>query len=280
MKPSDTNELNIHRQRVAAIASSLKVVDLICELVDARCPQTSSSPAVAGLILNKQHLLVLNKADIADPGVTRDWLAFYKGQGKETVAADAKNAGGFRELWKILTAQTQELHRSLQMKGRLPRGLRVAVLGIPNTGKSTYLNRLIGRQTMRTGDRPGVTRGAQWVHLNETVSVLDTPGIMSIARVGAEGKFRLGAIGAVEISGSRAEEICERLLDFLKEYYPAVVKNTLKIDPASCSLEAIACAKGFLVSSGLPDIQRASDFLLDQFRSGKLGGISLERPLS
>jgi ribosome biogenesis GTPase A len=267
---TDVNGVNVHRRRVAAIASSLKVVDLICELVDARCPQTSSSPAVAGLILNKQHLLVLNKADLADPGTTKAWLVFFKEQGKEAVAVDAKSAGGFRELWKILGAQTLVLHRSLQMKGRRSRGLRVAVLGIPNTGKSTYLNRLIGRQTMRTGDRPGLTRGPQWVHLTDSVSVLDTPGIMSISRVGADGRFKLGAIGSVETRGSRAEETCERLLAFLKEYYPAVV--------GSISLEEIAGAKGFLMGSGLPDIQRASDFLLDQFRSGRLGRISLEKP--
>jgi len=277
---TESKGVNVHRQRVAAIASSLKVVDLICELVDARCPKTSSSPAVAGLILNKQHLLVLNKADLADPGITKAWLAFFKEQGKETMAVDAKSAGGFRELLKILGAQTLELHRSLQMKGRLPRGLRVAVLGIPNTGKSTFLNRLINRQTMRTGDRPGLTRGPQWVHLNDSVSVLDTPGIMSIARVGVEGKFKLGAIGSVEIGGVRAEEVCERLIAFLKEYYPAVIGSVLKSDLESCSLDEIARAKGFLVSSGLPDIQRASNFLLEQFHSGKLGGISLEKPPS
>jgi ribosome biogenesis GTPase A len=277
---TEVNGVNVHRQRVAAIASKLKVVDLICELVDARCPQTSSSPAVARLILNKQHLLVLNKADLADPGITKAWLVFFKEQGKETVAVDAKSAGGFRELWKILGAQTLELHRSLQMKGRRPRGLRVAVLGIPNTGKSTYLNRLIGHQTMRSGARPGLTRGPQWVHLNDSVSVLDTPGIMSISRVGADGRFKLGAIGSVEIRGSGAEETCERLLAFLKECYPAVAGSVLKIDLASFSLEEIARAKGFLMSSGLPDTQRASDFLLDQFRSGRLGRISLEKPHS
>jgi ribosome biogenesis GTPase A len=218
---------------------------------------------VAGLILNRQHLLVLNKADLADPGITMSWLAFFKKQGKATVAVDAKSAGGFRDLWKILSSQTLELNRSLQMKGRLPRGLRVAVLGIPNTGKSTYLNRLIGRQTMRTGDRPGLTRGPQWVHLNDSVSVLDTPGIMSVARVGAAGKFKLGAIGSLEIGGFQAEETSERLIEFLKEYYPEVVGSVLKTDLATCSLEKIAVVRGFLMSSGLPDVQRASDFLLD-----------------
>jgi ribosome biogenesis GTPase A len=262
------------------MASYLKVVDLICELVDARCPQTSSSPAVARLILNKQHLLVLNKADLADPRITKAWLVYFKGQGKETVAVDAKSAHGLRELWKLLAAQTVKLHQSLHLKGRRPRGLRVAVLGIPNTGKSTYLNKLIGRQTMRTGDRPGLTKGPQWVHLNESVSVLDTPGIMSISTVSPEGKFKLGAVGSTDIHGHQAEDVCEWLLAFLKEYYPAVIESILRLDPASCSLEEIARARGFLVSSNLPDIQRASDFLLDQFRGGKLGRISLDTPQS
>ncbi len=269
---------NAHCRRVAVITSYLKVVDLICELVDARCSQTSSSPAVSGLVLNKQHLLVLNKADLADHGITEAWLAYFKGQGQETVAVDAKSGRGFRELWKILGVQTQDLHRFLRLKERRPRGLRVAVLGIPNTGKSTFLNRLIGRQSMRTGDRPGLTRGPQWVHLNESVSVLDTPGIISISKVGAESRFKLGAIGSTEIHGGQAEDVCEWLLAFLKEHYPALIENLFQGCPASYSLEEIAGAKGFLVSSGLPDIQRAGDFLLGQFRDGRLGRISLEAP--
>ncbi len=260
------------------ITSYLKVVDLICELVDARCPQTSSSSAVAGMILQKQHLLVLNKADLADPVITEAWLSYFKGQGQETVAVDAKTGRGFRELWKILGTRTQDLHRLLHLKGRRPRGLRVAVLGIPNTGKSTFLNRLIGHQTMRTGDRPGLTKGPQWVHLNESVSVLDTPGIMSISSVSAEGKFKLRAIGSIEISGCLVEDVCEWLLAFLKQYYPAVIEKNLKLDPLTWSQEGIARAKGFLISNGLPDIQRVNEFLLNQFRDGRLGCISFEVP--
>lgn len=260
------------------MASYLKVVDLICELVDARCPQTSSSPAVARLILNKQHLLVLNKADLADPRITKAWLVYFNDRGKNAVAVDAKSGYGFRELWKLLGSQTTELNQSLSLKGRRPRGLRVAVLGIPNTGKSTYLNRMIGRQAMRTGDRPGVTKGPQWVHLNESVSVLDSPGIMSISTVSLDGKYKLGAVGSTETRGHQSEDVCEWLLTFLKEHYPAVIESNFRLDPASCSLDEIARTRGFLVGSGLPDIQRASDFLLDQFRDGKLGRISLESP--
>jgi ribosome biogenesis GTPase A len=260
-----------------AIASSLKVVDLVCELADARCPQTSRSPAVAGLILHKQHLLVLNKADLADPEVTGAWIAYFHSQGKQAVAIDAKSAGGFRALMKLLDAKTMALHQSLELKGRRPRGLRLAVLGIPNTGKSTFLNRLIGHQTVRTGDKPGITKGSQWVHLNESISVLDTPGIMSIARVGVEGRFRLGAIGSVAIYGSQTEATCEQLLVYLKENYPQLAAN-ICVSPDNCSLDGIARAKGFLVGAGLPDIQRASDYLLAQFRDGKLGRISLQKP--
>jgi ribosome biogenesis GTPase A len=283
--------INIHRRRVALTASSLKVVDLVCELVDARCPKASGSPAVNRLITGKQHLLVLNKADLADPRITKAWLDFFKGRGREAVAVDSRSGRGWSDLLKMMNARTMQLHRSLQLKGRNPRGIRVAVLGIPNTGKSTFLNRLIGQRAMRTGDRPGVTRGPQWVHLGEGISVLDTPGIISISRVGSEGRFKLGAAGSLDLHSRQAEDTCEQLLTFLSKRYPAAVISVLKLSPdkssspdklgspgPAVSLEEIAGARGFLMSSGIPDTQRACTFLLDQFRSGKLGRISLEEP--
>lgn len=289
MKTADG--VNIHRRRVALTASFLKVVDLVCELVDARCPKASSSQAAARLLIGKQHLLVLNKADLADPRITKAWLDFFKSRGKEPVAVDSKSNLGWSEMWRMMNARTALLHRSLHLKGRAPRGLRVAVLGIPNTGKSTFLNRLIGQRAMRTGNRPGVTRGPQWVHLSESISVLDTPGIISISAIGSEGRFKLAAAGSLETRGHRAEDICEQLLMYLSKCYPAAVSSILKLSPEmpgspgqpcppeiSGSLEGIAVRRGFLMSSGLPDTQRACAFLLDQFRSGKLGRISLEKP--
>lgn len=271
--------MNVHSQRVALMASYLKVVDLVCELVDARCPQVSSSPAVAKLICNKQHLIVLNKADLADRRITTAWLDFFRARGKEAVSVDSKSGQGLRELWKLLNARTLQLQQSLRPKGRQPRGLRVAVLGIPNTGKSTYLNKLIGHQAMRTGNKPGITRGPQWVHLSDTISVLDTPGIISISKVGAGDKLKLGAIGSLELKGYQLEEVSEWLLTFLNVHYPKIAESALQIAPGQLySLESIAQAKGFLISNSLPDTQRACDFLLEQFRSGKLGHISLETP--
>ncbi|MGD0154223.1 MAG: ribosome biogenesis GTPase YlqF [Thermacetogeniaceae bacterium] len=271
--------LNIHQQKVALLATYLKVVDLICELVDARCPLASSSPMVAKLIHNKQHVIVLNKAGLADQQITKAWLAYYQERGKVAVAVDSKNGQGLRELWKLITARTLAVNESLQSRGRRQRGLRVAVLGIPNTGKSTYLNRLIGQTSMRAGNKPGITRGSQWVHLSDAISVLDTPGIISIAKVSAVDKLKLAAVGSLDLQEYQPEAVSEWLLGFLQSQYPAVVERTFPLGPDQpCSFEEIALAKGFLMGSGIADTQRACIFLLEQFRSGKLGPISLEVP--
>lgn len=276
---TSTGGLNIHQQKVALLATYLKVVDLICELVDARCPLASSSPTVAKLIHNKQHVIVLNKAGLADRQITNAWLEYFQEQGKMAVAVDSKNGQGWRELWKLLTARTLEVNESLQSRGRRRRGLRLAVLGIPNTGKSTYLNRLIGQTSMRAGNKPGITRGSQWVHLSETISVLDTPGIIAISKVSAVDKLKLAAVGSLDLQEYQPEAVSEWLLDFLQEQYPAVIERTFRLGPEHpCSFEEIALARGFLMSNGIADAQRAWTFLLEQFRSGKLGPISLEVP--
>lgn len=270
------------------IGRYLKVVDLVCELVDARCPKSSGSLLASMLAGSKQRLLVLNKADLADPRITRAWLDFFGSSGREAVAVNAKGGRGMQAVRSIIEERTLRLEAALAPRGRRSRGLRVAVLGLPNTGKSTFLNRLIGRHSMRTGDRPGLTRGPQWVHLDggDTggISVLDTPGIIAVGSVKPERKLKLAAIGALDAHAYRVEAVGEWLLAFLKENYPSLVRGILHLSPEEdlldhgCDLEHVARSKGFVIGGGAPDTLRAASFLLESFRSGKLGGISLERP--
>jgi ribosome biogenesis GTPase A len=157
---------------VTNLSKYLRVVDIIFEVADARCPFTSRSRQVKQLIKDKRSLLILNKADLADPHTTADWVEFYADRGEKALPVDALHGKGMAGVRKSLDQESQILHRLLKEKGRRNRPLRVAVMGIPNTGKSSFLNQLLGRRVVHRGDRPGITRGPQWVHLQGTISVL------------------------------------------------------------------------------------------------------------
>lgn len=257
----------------------IKVVDLVFEVVDARCPIASRGTAVENLISGKQQILVLNKADLADPKATQDWLFYFKQIGIEVVAVDSKKSYGFKNVWDYIEQQSFVLNKHLQVRGRRGRQLRAAVVGIPNTGKSTFLNRLVGRSTVITGDRPGITKGPQWVHLKEKISVLDTPGILQPEMQNQEQIFKLVAIGALEPGKYDLESICLTLIEFLETRYKGCIAKALGIKIEwPCNLEFIAKEKKFVLSNGIMDTERAARFMLDQFRSGKLGAFTLEFP--
>ncbi len=268
--------VNASSRSLDLINKYLKVVDLVCELVDARCPKSSGSLLASRLALNKQRLLVLNKADLADHQATSAWLDLFHRSGREAVAVDAKSGRGLQAVHKNIGQKTLMLNEALALKGRCGRGVRVAVLGIPNTGKSTFLNRLIGRQSMRTGNTPGLTKGPQWVHLNAGISVLDTPGIIAVGSVKHEQKLKLAAIGALAAKDYQVEAVGEWLLAFLRGNYPSLMQGLLYAEDEG--LELIARNRGFILGNGVPDTHRAGSFLLESFRNGKLGRISLEEP--
>lgn len=262
------------------ILKFLKVVDIVFEVADARCPESSRSSAIDRLIKDKRRILVLNKTDLADPDATARWLMHYRKTGVPVAAVDSLRGEGFEELWQRLSEYKRELKDNLAKKGRKERELRTAVLGIPNTGKSSFLNRLVGRKTAATGDRPGITKGPQWVHSKERISVLDTPGVLPPSAK-SEDVYKLVLIGAVEHSSCDLVECGEKILEFLKARYPERIKEAFEIaELHRLNLESIAYEKNYLLAEGAPDLNRAAVFLLRQLRLGKLGRFTYELPNS
>lgn len=260
------------------ILKYLKVVDIVFEITDARCPESSRSSVIEQLIKNKKRILVLNKADLADPDATIRWLRYYRKTGVAAVAVDSQRGEGFENLWQFLERYEKELKDNLAKKGRRERELRAAVLGIPNTGKSSFLNRLVGRKTAATGDRPGITRGPQWVHSKGRISVLDTPGVLPPSAKRGE-VYKLVLIGAIDYSSCDLVECGEKILEFLREKYLESIQKALEIPELQpLSLESIAYKKNFFLTEGTPDLNRAAVFLLRQLRLGKFGRITYELP--
>ncbi|HAA90215.1 MAG: Ribosome biogenesis GTPase A [Thermoanaerobacterales bacterium 50_218] len=256
----------------------IKVVDLVFEVVDARCPLSSRSPQIEQLAPGKSRLLVLNKADLADPSVTEKWLSFFRQAGEKALAVDSREGKGFRRLSFLLENFSKEVNEKLRKKGRKPRELRAAVVGVPNVGKSTFINRLIGRRIASVGNRPGITKGPQWIRVGK-VFLLDTPGMLP-PRLESEGViFKLAAVGVLKMENYDVMEVANRLLQLLEGFYPGVVGNYFGITPGDdLFLEQLALKKKFLLPDGVPDQDRAARFLLELFQEGRLGALTLERP--
>jgi len=254
------------------------VVDIVFEVADARCPATSRGRQVKKLIKDKRSLLILNKADLADPGVTAAWVKFYAGRGEEALPVDALSGEGMAGVRESLHRETQVLYRSLRKKGRRKRPLRAAIMGIPNTGKSSFLNQLLGKRAALRGNRPGITKGPQWVHLQGTISVLDTPGLLSPHQKDEESLFKLAVIRAADPERLDQVDLGEQLLNFLKTDYPDVFSIHLNIKDTTPTLESVAREKNFLSTDGKYDLQRSAVFILGSYSKGKLGRISLEAP--
>jgi ribosome biogenesis GTPase A len=278
MTPQETRQALKSRTK-DLLVSKLKVVDLVFEVLDARAPLSTSSIVVQQITGHKERLLVLNKTDLADPLVTSQWLNYFRQEGRRALAVNAHSGSGLQEVRGLMQQMAAELNSKLAVKGRSPRELRTAVFGIPNTGKSTFLNKLIGRHVAATGDRPGITRGPQWVHLVGKISVLDTPGVFPPYLRGAERIFKLAVIGALEEGIYDLQNVSARLLDLLNNEHPeqlVVLSSDLQEQPVT--FESMALHKGFLLQDGVPDTQRAAVFFLNQLRAGKFGGITLELP--
>ncbi|MCD7844474.1 MAG: ribosome biogenesis GTPase YlqF [Oscillospiraceae bacterium] len=252
---------------------SLKLVDVICEVVDARIPAASRNPDLDEIIAGrKPRLLILNRSDQADPNVTAQWRNYYKTQGTPFLECDARSGRGVKELPKAL--------RAIREKNG---PLRAMVVGVPNVGKSTFINKVSGRKTAAVSDRPGVTRGKQWITVDNQLELLDTPGILWPKFVDQATGERLAFTGAVKDDVLDREELAAKLLVLLRTEYPAALTTRYKIDPDPEAqgwelLEACARKRGFLMAGGEVNTERMAAILLDEFRGGKLGRISLERP--
>ena len=256
------------------ITAEIKNMDAVCEILDARIPLSSRNPDVDELTAGKPRLVVLNRVDQADPGETRRWAAYFREKGYAVLEANAKFAAAVRELLRDKLAAWAQ-------RGQAGRTVRVMVLGIPNVGKSTFINKVARRKTARAEDRPGVTRSKQWVPVDSTLELLDTPGILWPRFDDPEVGKRLAFTGAIKDDVVDMEELACYLMDYLGRRYAPVLEERYKIDvqPEDSGydlLEKAGRKRGFLMRGAQVDTQRMARVLLDEFRGGKLGRFTLE----
>lgn len=265
------------------IAAEIGNMDAVCEIVDARIPLSSRNPDLDELTAGKPRLVVLNRADQADAAATVRWAAYFRAQGCAVIEADAKSGAGVKQFAGAVRALLRDKIAAYEAKGQVGRVLRVMVLGIPNVGKSTFINKVSGRKTAKAEDRPGVTRSKQWVPVDKTLELLDTPGILWPKFEDPAVGMRLAFTGAIRDEVVDVEELAMRLMDYLGKHYPEALTERYKIavepeDDGWALVEKAGRKRGFLISGGEVDTERMSHILLDEFRGGKLGRFTLELP--
>lgn len=272
------------------IEADLKNVDMVAEIIDARIPVASRNPDIDAIVGSKPRMIVLNRADQADPAGNRAWKAWFQGRGYTVLETDAKTGTGVNQFSLTIKEALKEQIERWREKGQVGRIVRVMVVGIPNVGKSTFINKVAKRKSAKAGDKPGVTRGKQWVAVDAGLDLLDTPGILwpkfEDERIGLD----LAFTGAVKDEVMDAETLACHLMETLAERYPDALLERYKLElpPRSGELEGLAYGyelleraarkRGFLISGGQPDTERMAKILLDEFRGGKLGRFTLELP--
>lgn len=265
------------------ITEQLKNVDAVCEILDARIPVSSRNPDVDGLTAGRPRLVILNRTDQADPNATKQWAAHFRHLGYAVLETDAHSGAGVARFSAAVRELLKDKLKAYAEKGQAGRVVRVMILGIPNVGKSTLINRIAGRKTAKAEDRPGVTRSRQWVPVDSGLELLDTPGILwpkfEDERVG----LHLAYTGAVKDEVLDTEELGGHLMALLRDRYPAALTERYRIEPKAEDsgydlLEKAARKRGFLISGGETDTERMAKILLDEFRGGKLGRFTLEWP--
>lgn len=265
------------------IEENLKLVDAVCEILDARIPRSSRNPDIDRLAGDKPRLVILNRCDLADPAVTARWKKHFEAQGLailETDARTGKGVGGFAPAVRRLLADKIKEYES---KGQVGRPLRVMILGIPNVGKSTFINKVAGRKAAIAGDKPGVTRGKQWINIDAGLDLLDTPGILWPRFDSQEVGEMLAITNAIKADVLDKETLGANFMLRLRSMYPQAIVDRYKFqpDPEMSGfelLEQAAKKRGFLVSRGEYDIERMANTLLGEYHEGKLGRLSVEAP--
>ena len=264
------------------IEADLKQVDAVCEIVDARIPMSSRNPDIDAICGSKPRILVLNRMDLADPNATKRWAAYFKSKGMAVLATDCKSRRGIGDFTPAARAACAEKLERDAKRG-MNRPLRVMVVGIPNVGKSTLINQISGRKGAKAENRPGVTRGKQWVTVDAGLQLLDTPGILWPKFEDPEVGMMLAYTGAVKEGVIDIEELACRLMELLHRYYPQALLERYQVEapdgtPGWELVELAGRKRGYLVSGGEVNTERMSKVLLDEFRSGKLGKFTLEMP--
>lgn len=265
------------------IGENMKLVDLVVELLDARAPLSSQNPEIESLCGAKPRLLILNKADLADNAANEAWLRFFQAQGKKAILFDSVHSRQVKHVTETVRELLAEQIKRQAERGMKNRPLKLMIVGIPNVGKSAFINRLAGRSATVSGDRPGVTRGKQWIRLPGGLELLDTPGVLWPKFEDQSVGLRLAFTGAIKDEIMDTETLAARLLEVLCSCAPEALEARYKLTTTDfengfCALEAVAKKRGFIVSGGEYDLLRAAGIVLDEFRSAKIGRITLEWP--
>ena len=275
------------------IQENLKAVDLVVEIVDSRIPLSSRNPIIDELISGKKRVVILGKCDLADKRVTDEWKAYFESSGDIALPVDSRNGENIKAFYKILDKLQQERNKERSLR----RPLRMMIVGVPNVGKSSFINRLIGKKSAKTGDRPGVTKGKQWVTLENGMQLLDTPGILWPKFEDPHVGLNLAFCGSIKDEILNVQDLAYELLKVLRENYPEELISRYKLDglmsddeegyneygepldPVLFDMEAIALKRGFIQSGKRIDYERTGRAILDEFRAGIIGNITLERPV-
>lgn len=263
------------------IRENLKLVDVVIELLDARIPLSSANPVINEIIDNKPRIVALNKADLAEASWTKRWIAYFRSNGLQVVALDAVSGKGTKLLVSKVEQAADEKIATLAAKGIKPRAVRAMILGIPNVGKSSLINRLLGSAALRTADKPGVTRGKQWIKIGKSLELLDTPGVLWPKLQDRDVAFKLAVTGAINDEVYDLEKVMARFLALLSTDYPERIIDRFKLKAPLPEaplelLKAIGAKRGCLKSGGIIDEDKARRIILNEFRGGKLGPITLD----
>lgn len=283
------NELNIqwypgHMTKTRRMMEDqLKLVDAVCEILDARIPISSRNPDIDAICGNKPRMVILNRIDMADPAQTKAWAQHFKALGLAVVQTDCKSRKGITDFVPALRKLLAEKLKRYAEKGQAGRPLKLMIVGIPNVGKSTFINQVAGRKGAKTENRPGVTRGKQWVTVDQGLLLLDTPGILWPKFDDPEVGLRLAWTGAVKDDILDVETLAMKLMEMLWRRYPEAVQARYKIEakpdvPGWELLEQAGKKRGFLLSGGEIDTERMARILLEEFRNLKIGRFTLETP--
>lgn len=264
-----------------AMQEDLKLIDVIVELVDARVPFSSKNPDIDQMANGKSRIILLNKYDLADEKVTKQWMTYYEQKGYFVTKVNSKSGAGVKAVQDVIQKACQTKIERDRKRGILNRPIRAMIVGIPNVGKSTFINSFARKACTKTGNKPGVTKGKQWIRLNKNVELLDTPGILWPKFEDQQVGLRLAFIGSIKDELFNIYELSILLLEYLNQNYSGAVALFYQIEQAEdCAkqLEFIAERRGCMKTGGVYDVDKAAKCLIDDFRAGKLGAISLELP--
>lgn len=257
----------------------IRLIDLVIELLDARIPLASRNPEIDQLARDKARMILLNKADLSDPKATSRWKEYFERQGMTVLALDSRSASLRKPMQKAIMDATEKKRARDLRRGIKNRPVRAMIAGIPNVGKSTLINSLAGRAAAKTGNKPGVTKGKQWIHLRDNIDLLDTPGILWPKFEDQETGIHLAMIGAISDHVLQVEDLSLKVIHFLREAYPGALSDRYAVDEEKEDvdiLSAIALKRGCLVRGNEIDYRKTADLFLDEFRKGQLGRISIE----